>query len=278
MNGEVEIAVRDVLSWLDRGAAPDEARALLVGCSLDDDSGLDAVAIVDVDVARRALILQTGRRLLLKAARDGLVLDARPGAPLAAAVQAARSPADIRDRAERAELARAGIAAERLASHDDRRIVLRVLRMLASAELPDGGLRHAFYMALRAGADPGVARVGARFFADMLAMFSARGAAPEDLHWRLTWCLRTAGQLPDAVASSEVLHNADLRDPGARKLLATTRAGALLDLFEARGEAALLERAERCLKIAWALGPGDEEASALYRRLERLREMERRGR
>ena len=38
---------------------------------------------------------------------------------------------------------------------------------------------------------------------------------------------------------------ADLRDPDARKILATTRTGALLDLFDARGDRALLMLAGR---------------------------------
>lgn len=57
---------------------------------------------------------------------------------------------------------------------------------------------------------------------------------------------------------SDVLHEGSLRDPGARKVLATTRAGTLLDLFEATGQAKWSALAERAMKVAYALGPQDD--------------------
>lgn len=71
---------------------------------------------------------------------------------------------------------------------------------------------------------------------------------------------------------SDVLHEGSLRDPGARKVLATTRAGTLLDLFEATGQAKWSALAERAVKVAYALGPQDEEVKAVYRRFDALRE------
>jgi hypothetical protein len=108
-----------------------------------------------------------------------------------------------------------------------------------------------------------LARIGARLFGELIERFGTSGVVPEDLHWSRARFLRTAGHLVEAVAASEVLHAGGLRDPDSRKILATTRTGALLDLFDARGDRALLMLAERSLEIACALGPADEELRGL---------------
>ncbi len=75
-------------------------------------------------------------------------------------------------------------------------------------------------------------------------------------------------ELPNGI----VLHAGRVKDGGAQKVLATTRAGALLDLFEVTGEVKWLSLAERAAKVAYAIDPNGEEVSAVYRRFRALRD------
>lgn len=271
MAAESTAPVPDVLIWLSRVGAQDAAR-LLIGCALDDGDSDEAIPIVALDAERKVVTLQGGRRVLLRAVRAGEVVDCRPDAPLVQAIANQWSAAERLEREENAELARAGIAVGRLASGEDRRAALAFLRKTARGELPGYGERHGFYLALRAGGDAGLARLGARMFAQLAERFEATGGVPDDLHWRRAWCLRSSGQLREAVAVSDVLHAGRVKDAGAQKVLATTRAGALLDLFEVTGEVKWLSLAERAAKVAYAIDPNGEEVSAVYRRFRTLRD------
>lgn len=270
MRMETETPVTEVLRWLAKGA-PADARELLVGCSLDDGDSEDVTPIVGFDVDRTVVELRGGRRVPLAAVRNGVIVETRLGAPLASAVASAITPQERQEREESAELGRAGIVAEKLASPADRRAALTLLRSIERSELPDRQKRDGFYIAVRAGDDPGLARVGARVFRLLLSRFAAAGRIPDDLHWRLARCLRSSGQLREAVAVSEVLHTGSVKEPEARKFLATTRAAALLDLYEATHDTSLFALAERVAKVAYALGPADEEIKSVYRRLDALR-------
>jgi hypothetical protein len=270
MEIESETPVPDVLVWLGR-VTPEEACRLLVGCLLDDGSGDNADEIAGLDVERLSVGVKGGRRLLLRAVLDGVVVDGRLGTPLAAAVEECWTPRERQERADRLELGRAGILAGKLASGADREAVLVFVRLMGGGGLPGYGQRHAFYLALRAGADAGLARLGARLMRELIERAANSGLVAEDLHWRHVWFLWRAGNLVEAVEASEMLHTGGLRNPGDQKVLATTRAGALLDLFEARADGATLAKAERSLKVAYALEPGDEKVKELYRRLDHAR-------
>ncbi len=276
MAEEATVPVRDVLVWLSR-VGDDEARQLLVGCSLDDGSSDEAVPIVALDAERKAVTLDGGRRLLLAGARDGAVIDPRPDAPLVRAVAAQWTPAERTEREQRAELAQAGIDADRLASGEDRRAVLAFLRMIAEGELPGPEERRRFYLALSASGEPGLARVGARILEQLAEQFAATGSVPDDLYWRQTWFLRASSQLREAVAASDALHLGQVKEQGSRKLLATTRAAALLDLFDATGEAKWLALADRAARVAYAIAPNDEEVKVVYRRFQTVRAQAGRG-
>ncbi len=273
---EATVPVRDVLVWLSR-VGDDEARRLLVGCSLDDGSSDEAVPIIALDTERKAVTLDGGRRLLLAGARDGAVIDPRPDAPLVSAVAAQWTAAERIDREQRAKLAQAGIDADRLASAEDRRAVLAFLRRMAADELPDPEERRQFYLALSASGEPGLARIGARILAQLAERFAVTGSVPDDLYWRRSWFLRAAGQLREAVAVSEALHLGQVKEQGARKVLATTRTAALLDLFDATGEAKWLALADRAARVAYAIAPNDEEVKAVYRRFQAVRAQAGRG-
>ena len=276
MLDEASVPVRDVLVWLSRVGA-EEGQRLLVGCALDDGTSDEAVPIVALDAERKAVTLEGGRRLLLAGARDGEIVDPRPEAPLVSAIAAKWTPAERAERQERAELAHAGIDADRLASGEDRRVVLAFLRMMAAGELPGSDERHRFYLALSATGESGLARIGARVLAELAEQFAAAGGVPDDLYWRRTWFLRAAGQLREAVSVSDALHLGQVKDQGARKLLATTRAAVLLDLFDATGEVKWLALADRAVRVAYAIAPADEEVKAVYRRFQAVRAQAGRG-
>lgn len=267
---EEAVAVTDVRVWLSR-VSTEEAARVLVGCALDDDSGAEPVAIVGMTDDRRALILESGRRVPLAGIAGGAIVDPRPRGLLKAAVAAARSPSELREREERLALGHEGIDADKLASGDDRHAVLVLLQKLAAGVHPVYSEWHACYRALSAGGNAGLARAGARIFSDLAARFAAAGGIPDDLHWRRAWFLRASVRLREAIAVSDALHAGNIKEPGARKFLATTRMGSLMDLFEVTGDLTLLALADRAGKVAYAVGPHDDEVKAAYRRLDALR-------
>jgi hypothetical protein len=200
------------------------------------------------------------------------VLDARPGHPLAGAIEASRTPAEALERAERAELGRFAIDPDRLGSVQARRAVLAVLRETQTGGMPGRADRHAFYAALTRSGDRRAVQVAADVLARLSARFTELGrAVPDDLYWRRAALLRSLGKLKEAVAISDVLDQEVLRDPDDRRILAATRCGALLDLFEATREAPWLASAERAFRIAKEIAPGDEAVERLDNRLRRLR-------
>ena len=267
---EATAPVRDVLIWLARVDAA-IARRLLVGCLLDDGVSTEAVPILDLDIERKAVTLQGGRRLLLAGARNGEIIDPRPDAPLIGAIGAQWTAGEVLERDLRAELGQAGIDADRLASDEDRRAVLAFLRAISTCKLPGAEERHRFYRALSAGGEIGLARIGARVFAELAGQHQVAGKIPDDLYWRWAWFLRVSRQLHEAISVSDTLHSGKLKDQSARKLLATIRAATLLDLFESISETKWLTLAERAAKIAYAISPTDAEVKMVHRRLQVLK-------
>jgi len=273
---EKTAAMGSVVAWLSR-VGPQEGQRLLIGCALDDGESDDTVPIVGLDwgpgATPLALLLEGGARRLFRQVAGGVVVDARPGAPLVAAIEMARTPAELAERAERRELVQAGVNPDKLASAEHRRAVLALGRQVATGSLPAPELRRAAYLALRAGGQAENARAGARMFRDVFALCAAAGTpVPDDCHWRLAALLRQAGELREAVAVSDVLHTGEMRDPQARKLLATTRVGALLDLWRVTRETALVRQVERAFKVARALGRDDAEVLELRPGLNRALE------
>ncbi len=271
MPEERAIPGSDVIVWLSRvGAA--SAGPLLVGCGLDDGTHDEVFPLVGFDADKAAVVLEGGKRVRLASLAACVVLDSRPGHPLYAAIEASRTPADTRERAERAELARAGIRADRLGSPEARRAVLAVLRMAQDGKLPGRSARHAFYRALTEAGDRSLAQVAAQEMERQSARFALLGQEiPGDLYWRRAALLRSLGQLKEAVAVSDVLHQDVVKDPTDRMLLATTRAAALLDLHEATGEASWLALAGRAYDVAKAIRPEETSVLSVGNRLRKLR-------
>ena len=263
---EVEISGAEVVGWLSRVSA-DDAEAILIGCDLDDGDADQLARIIAIDRQRNALVVAGGRRIPMGRLRAGAIVDSRPNAPLRQAISSSETPADRQQRQDRIELGRAGIDPSRLASSEDQQAVLALLKAEVAGSLPDSHQRHAGYMALRASADPALARVGARLFAAMAERFAAQDRIPADLYWRRASLLRTAGHPRDAVAVSDVLDTGGPSDPVARKFLATVRGAALLDLFDQDANSQWVTLAKQAVAVAMAWIPRDEEVWALDRRL-----------
>jgi hypothetical protein len=262
----------DVLVWLAR-VTPDTASGLLVGCGFHDGKSdtLEVTIIEAVDVARATVTLAgSATPVSLRRFRDGEFIDTRPGAPLATAVAASRTPSELRDEAEHLAVRRAGFDPGKLPSGDARRAVLVMVELDAVGKTPDEVQRAAFYGAVRPGGDAGTARLAARLFTNALRRFEVSGSNPEDLHWRLATLLRQAGEWQAAVQAAGVLYSRPGLREKTRLYLASTMAGALLDLAGARPTPVLLSEAERALRIAWALNKGDEALRSMWRTLDQL--------
>ena len=157
-----------------------------------------------------------------------------------------------------------------MVDHGDRPDAWHVRRIVRQCGLPDKGQRHAFYKALIAPKDVVLARIGARVFEALMIRFGERQVVPDDLHWRRARLLHAAGRAVEAVAASDVLHARSVMDAGARRHLATTRVGALLDIYDVNGDANCLVQADRSLSIAKGHGPEGVEIRSLCRRLNDL--------
>jgi hypothetical protein len=266
MGDEVEVPGADVVRWLSR-IPPHKDTEVLVGCDLDDGDSDQLVPILGIDRERNALVVAGGRRVPLTRVRAGAVVDSRHGAPLQQAISSSETPAERQARQDRIDLGRAGIDPDRLASPRDQQAVLALLKSEAAGTLPGSQQRHDGYMAFRATAEPPLARAGARLFAKIAERYASSGQAADDLFWRRTWLLRTSGQLREAVAVSDILDSGGPGDAGARRILATTRAATLLDLFELDGDRTWVARAEKAVAVAMAWVPHDDEALNVHRRL-----------
>jgi hypothetical protein len=250
--------VPELRSWLTR-VGPEEGGKPLVGCALDDGDSLETALIVGLDWPA-ALLTEGGKRAMFSRLGRGIVLDERPGAPLLAAMEAARSPGERAEREERLALLREGIDPDKLTGGEARRAVLALLAALRTGAPPDYPVRHAAYSAFVAPGHPQLARTGAGVFREVVARFEAEtGDVPDDCHWRVAKLLRSCKELTEAIAVSAVLHDGRIRSQVDRKLLATTRVAALIDLWELRHDKALLLEADRAFEIARAIGHDDEE-------------------
>jgi hypothetical protein len=261
---ETSLSVAELQRLISR-VGPDEGRRLVVGCALDDGTSLETVPIVGLDWPA-ALLLAGGRRGLFARLRGGLVVDERPGAPLLTAVETTRSPAELVEQDERHILVQAGVDVDKLGGPDGRRAVSTMLANLTARLAPSYEVRHASYLALRTAADQRQARVAAGLFRRAMDLHKADGLeVPGDYYWRLTWFLRSCGELRGAVATSSVLFDRHVQLPSDRKILAVTRAWALIDLWHSEADSGLLLEAQRAFNVAYAIDSRDEATRVLGR-------------
>ncbi len=271
---EILVPLVDVIAWC-RRAGRDVAMRTLLQCELDDGESENLRVIEGVEFSAEsepvAFILEDGARVLagrLRAAGAAIV-EHRPGAPLAAAVEAGRTGPEREARAQAQALAKFGVDAAMLGTADARTAVLKSLQAVERSVVPDPTMRQAAYDAFK-NAGQQIQRLGAQIFRRMAAMCEAKGQRPpEDIHWRDACLLRYAGALRDAIAASDVLNEAPFRDTGARKLLATTRTAALLELWQATREARLVREADAAFRVAGEIDWHDKELQALKPLLQR---------
>ena len=270
---EVTTPVSDVLRWLAR-VSPEVAAELLIGCGFHDGESENlTVSTVDAfDVNRATITLAgSGNSVSLRRYRDGEFIDTRPGAPLAAAIAASRTPAELRDEVEQLAVRRAGFDPGKLPSGDACRAVLGMAQLDAAGRMPDAAQRMVFYQAVRAGG-AGTARAAVRLLRNAFQRFESAGQIPEDLHWQMAALLRQAGDWRAAVQAAGVLYSRRGLAEKTRLYLASTMAASLLELATVQPTSQLLAEAERALKIVSALHPDDDdELKKMWRKLDGLR-------
>ncbi len=271
---ELLIPLEDVLVWIKR-VGRDVALQTLLGCELDDGATDSLHVIEGMEFSAQAepiaFALRGGARFLtgrLRAAGAAIV-ESRPGAPLAAAIEAGRTEPERALRAQAQALQEIGIDPARLKSADAGQAVLHFTQSLDQNIVPDASTRQTAFDAFK-NADPQMQLLGAQAFKRLTVMCAAKGQpAPEDVHWRTACLLRYAGALREAIAASDVLNGPTLRDRGARKILATTRAAALLDLWGETHEVKFVREADAAFRLAWGIDRHNEELQALKPRLNR---------
>ena len=259
MGTEATLPVADLLRWMTR-ADPEQLRALIVGCELDDGESDDVVAIADVNVADRVLVLAGGRRVALRTVLQGVIVDPRSGSPLLAAYAQSRTPAEQQEAADRAGLRSRGVDPDRLGSPSDRRIVLTFLRASEGKAAVSELALAAFYDAMKRSADAALYR---RAAAALRAVAESSARAPVTLPWRLAWFLNRTGQHEAAIAVSETPEARRLQGVD-RAVMASIRASALIVLGGTRRDAALLDLAEHAIRAAVAAGSDREVVNTLY--------------
>jgi hypothetical protein len=114
-----------------------------------------------------------------------------------------------------------------------------------------------------------LARFGAALFARIAERHATAGKVSDDLHWRRASFLRMSGQLQAAVTGSDVLHDPEQAASPTRHVLAAVRAAALLDMFDADGDARWLSLAQQAAAVALAKAPRDDVTWNIKRRLKR---------
>jgi len=267
---EASVSVDAIRGWLSR-TDPGEAAQILIGCQLDDGKSDELVDIQNVDVAAEILIVSEGRRVRLRTVTGGMVIDSRPGHPLVTAIDSAKTPGERREAEMDAELRRRRMDPNGFRSSAEREQVLGFLVMVENGQLPSESALREFYEAMKPAASPAKHRRAAEALQALMATCMQHGDVPSSLSWRLAWCLNQAGQLDEAVATTETPH-ARAGQGMDRAVLAIIRASALIALADIRHDPGLLDQAEAALKVAYAIeGGGSEEVKAVYGALNRAR-------
>ena len=199
---------------------------------------------------------------------DAVLIDARPGSPLLEAVEASRSSAERKYDEDGRAIERLKIDATKI-TNDARHAVLQFTGDLDQGHVPGPKARDAVYEALKPPMNAAHVQAGVDLFRRVFDTCKRLNFdIPEDCYWRLATLLRLAGNLREAIAVSEILNQPIVKDPGNRKVLATTRGGALLQLWEATGEDTLLDQAQAAFNVAWALSRTDNKTDE---KIEQLR-------
>ena len=257
------------LGWIDR----DEVARLLTGCELDDGDSNEFLPIESYDGVAATVTLVGGRRLSLRRVSNGAIVDRRPGWPLLAAIEGAKTPLERREAQVQKQLRLRRVDPNSLRSAEDREQVLGFLELVEKGELPAEPALRAFTEAMKPAASAAKHRRAAQALRAVMAMCARHGDTPPSLPWRLAWFLNQSGQFDEVVALCEA-PQARAMQGMHRAYLATIRASALLALANIGHDGRLLDQAEAALKIAYAIDGGSDEVKAVYRELTRMRRRE----
>ncbi|MBO9707761.1 MAG: hypothetical protein J7521_06080 [Caulobacter sp.] len=260
---ETEIDGRLLQRWLRADAAEP---GLLRGCALDDGERDEPLEILEVDLARQAIVCEGDARIRIAFGRlPDCLLIAPKGHPVIVAVQACVSPQEAAHQRMKAEL---GEEYPRpFASVEDLEAVHAAETARREGKLPERALRGPWVRALKRNE---LHRQGAQLAQSWRQLANAAGAPWSDIALHLAWFQRHAGHPNRAIETA--------RDFWASKaaasqseiaMLATVEAAAWIDRFERKGGAPPdLVEARRAAAKAYAINPTDPEIKAVYGRLQ----------
>jgi hypothetical protein len=182
---ETEIDGRLLQRWLRTDAAKP---GLLVGCALDDGERDEPLPIVELDLARQAIVCADGKaRVRIAFARlPDCLLVAPVGHPAVAAIQACVSPEEQRHQ----RLMRSSWVEEYpkpFASVDDLEVVHAAEMARREGKLPERALRGPWVRALKRN---GLYRQGAQLAQSWRQLANAMGAPWSDIALHLAWFQR----------------------------------------------------------------------------------------
>ena len=263
---EVEIDGR----LLQRGLKTDAVDpALLAGCALDDGECDEPLPIVELDMARQAIVCMGGKaRVRIAFARlIDCLLVAPDGHPAVPAIRACVSPHEQRHLRMKAEL---GDEYPRpFASVEDLEAVHAAEMARREGKLPERALRGPWVRALKRNE---LYRQGAQLALSWRQLANGMGAPWSDIALHLAWFQRHAGHPNRAIetardfwASKAVASQTEIA------MLATVEAASWIDRFERKGGAPPdLVEARRAAAKAYAINPTDPEIKAVYQRLQAI--------
>ena len=268
---EATVSIQALLPWIRRHDAGAVTEAL-VGCELDDGSSPDLVRIDGVLSGAMMIVVEGGRRVNFRQVSQGAVVDRRPGHPLLAAIEGAKTPAERQEAQLRLELLKRRVDPDTIGSATEREQVLAFLRSSEDGELPAEPALRAVYDAMKKpAATSSRYRRAAEALQALMTTCIRLDAMPPSLPWRLAWFLNQSGQLVEAITVSETPQARAVQGMH-RAYLATIRASALIALSRLWHDPGLLEQAEASLKTAYGIDGGSDEVKAVYRELNRARE------
>ena len=133
------------LGWIDR----DEVARLLTGCELDDGHSDEFLPIESYDGAAATVTLVGGRRLSLRRVSNGAIVDRRPGWPLLAAIEGAKTPLERREAQVQKQLRLRRLDPNSFRSAEDREQVLGFLELVEKGGVPAEPALRAFTEAMK---------------------------------------------------------------------------------------------------------------------------------
>jgi hypothetical protein len=263
---ETEIDGRLLQRWLRTDAADP---GLLVGCALDDGERDEPLPIVELDLARQAIVCADGKaRVRIAFARlPDCLLVAPVGHPAVAAIQACVSPEEQRHQRLKIELGEE--YPKPFASVDDLEVVHAAEMARREGKLPERALRGPWVRALKRN---GLYRQGAQLAQSWRQLANAMGAPWSDIALHLAWFQRAAGHPNRAIETArDFWASKAVASQTETAMLATVEAASWIDRFERKGGAPpdLIE-ARRAAAKAYAINTTDPEIKAVYQRLQAI--------